>query len=144
MSAEVRLTRDAAEVAAALALRADVFCEEQGVPLDADRDGLDDDALHVVAIDGGELVGTCRVVLDGAGHARFGRLCVRPDARRRGLAAALLREAEREARAAGARRMTLHAQTSALDLYRRSGYESEGEPFDEEGIEHLRMSRSLS
>src|SRR3954453_13487808 len=144
MSVEVRLARDEAEVAAALALRAEVFCEEQGVPLDADRDGLDDDALHVVAIDGGELVGTCRVVLDGAVQACFGRLCVRRDARRRGLAGALLREAEREARAAGAPRLQLHAQTSALELSRRSGYESEGEPFDEEGIEHLRMSRSLS
>src|SRR3954467_11254487 len=131
MSVEVRLARDEAEVAAALALRAEVFCEEQGVPLDADRDGLDDDALHVVAIDGGELVGTCRVVPNGARHARFGRPCLPPHARppgsgglpagpaarRRGGAAALLREAEREARAAGARRMTLHAQTSALDLY---------------------------
>jgi len=39
--------------------------------------------------------------------------------------------------------MTLHAQTGALGLYRRAGYEAEGEPFDEEGIEHLRVSRSL-
>ena len=143
MSAKVRLAQDAREVAAALALREAVFCEEQGVPLEADRDGLDDRALHVVAIEAGEVLGTCRVVLDGDGGARFGRLSVRRDARRRGLAAALLREAERQARAAGAGRMTLHAQTSALELYRRAGYEAEGEPFDEEGIEHLRMTRSL-
>jgi predicted GNAT family N-acyltransferase len=142
MSATVRPARDEAEIGAALQLRATVFCEEQGVPLEADRDGLDDDALHVVAIDGGELLGACRVVLHGT-SARFGRLCVRRDARGRGLARALLDEAERQARAAGAERMTLHAQTGALGLYRRAGYEGEGEPFDEEGIEHLRMSRSL-
>src|SRR5512133_2880969 len=138
MSAEVRRARDETEVAAALKLRSEVFCEEQGVPLDADVDGLDDAALHVVAIEGGELVGTCRVVLEGT-QARFGRLCVRRDARGRGLARALLDEAEVQARGAGAERMTLHAQTSALGLYRRAGYEAEGEPFDEEGIEHLRM-----
>jgi putative N-acetyltransferase (TIGR04045 family) len=144
MSVEVRLARDAAEVAAALELREDVFCDEQGVPLEADRDGLDDRALHVVALnDAGELVGTCRVLLDADAGARFGRLCVRRDARRRGLASALLEEAERQARAAGADRMTLHAQTGALDLYRRTGYASEGDPFDEEGIEHQRMTRSL-
>jgi predicted GNAT family N-acyltransferase len=142
MSAEVRLAREEAEVAAALKLRAEVFCDEQGVPLEADLDGLDDEALHVVAIEGGELAGTCRVVLEGA-DARFGRLCVRRDARGRGVARALLDEAEVQARAAGAQRMTLHAQTSALALYRRAGYEAEGEPFDEEGIEHLRMSRFL-
>jgi predicted GNAT family N-acyltransferase len=138
----VRRARDEAEVAAALKLRAGVFCDEQGVPLEADLDGLDDDALHVVAFERAELVGTCRVVLEGT-VARFGRLCVRRDARGRGLARALLDQAEVQARAAGAQRMTLHAQTSALGLYRRAGYESEGEPFDEEGLEHLRMSRSL-
>jgi predicted GNAT family N-acyltransferase len=142
MSAEVRRARDETEVAAALKLREEVFCDEQGVPLEADLDGLDDEALHVIASERGELVGTCRVVLDGT-TARFGRLCVRRDARGRGLARALLDQAEVQARAAGAQRMTLHAQTSALGLYRRAGYESEGEPFDEEGIEHLRMSRSL-
>lgn len=142
MSAELRRARDEAEVAGALELRAEVFCDEQGVPLDADVDGLDDTALHVLAIEGGELVGTCRVVLEGT-DARFGRLCVRRDARGRGLARALLDEAEVQARGAGAERMTLHAQTSALGLYRRAGYEADGEPFDEEGIEHLRMSRSL-
>jgi predicted GNAT family N-acyltransferase len=142
MSAEVRLARGEAEIAAALKLREDVFCDEQGVPLEADRDGLDGAALHVVALEDGELVGTCRVVLEGA-EGRFGRLCVRRDARGRGVARALLDQAEVAARAAGARRMTLHAQTSALALYRRAGYDGEGEPFDEEGIEHLRMRRSL-
>lgn len=142
MSVEVRPARGEAEIAAALKLREEVFCAEQGVPLEADLDGLDDAALHVVALDGGALVGTCRVVLAGT-EGRFGRLCVRRDARGRGMARALLDQAEVAARAAGAQRMTLHAQTSALALYRRAGYESEGEPFDEEGIEHLRMTRSL-
>jgi predicted GNAT family N-acyltransferase len=145
MTAEVRAARDRAEVAAALALREEVFCGEQGVPLEADLDGLDDAAIHVVAVEPqtGAVIATCRVVLDPPELARFGRLCVRRDARRRGLASALLAEAERQASAAGAERMILHAQTSALELYRRAGYASEGEPFDEEGIEHLRMARAL-
>ena len=36
---EVRAARDQAEVDAALALRYDVFCVEQGVSLDEERDG---------------------------------------------------------------------------------------------------------
>jgi predicted GNAT family N-acyltransferase len=143
MTTEVRATRDRTEIAAALALREDVFCGEQGVPLEADVDGLDDDAIHVVALDAGAVVGTCRVVLEPPDVGRFGRLCVRCDARRRGLAGALLAEAERQAVAAGARRMVLHAQTSALELYLRAGYAGDGEPFDEEGIEHLKMAREL-
>ena len=47
----VRRPRDEEELAAALALRIDVFCGEQGVTFDGDRDGLDDEALHLVAVE---------------------------------------------------------------------------------------------
>ena len=138
----IRRVRDGAELDAALALREEVFCREQGVRLEADRDGLDGAAIQIVAVEDGAVVGTCRVVLEEA-TGRFGRLCVRRDARRRGLAAEMLAAAESEAVAAGARNMILHAQTDALALYRRAGYSGSGEPFDEEGIKHLRMSRAL-
>ena len=51
MAVEVRRPRDEHELAAALALREEVFCGEQGVTFDGDRDGRDDEALHLVAVD---------------------------------------------------------------------------------------------
>ncbi len=144
MSYAIRRVRDRAELAAALALRAEVFVAEQHVPLDADLDGLDDQAIQIVAAErDGEVIGTCRIVLEDGGQARLGRLCVRGSARRRGIARGLLTAAEAQARDAGASAMALHAQTDALDLYRRAGYAATGEPFDEEGIEHVRMWRRL-
>jgi predicted GNAT family N-acyltransferase len=140
---EIRRARDEHELAAALALREEVYVREQGVPLEADLDGLDDEALHLVAVDG-EVVGTCRMLIEPRGTARFGRLCVRASARGRGVAAALLRAAEDEARAAGAVRIGMHAQTDALPLYERAGYTPYGERFDEEGIEHLGMEKHLT
>ena len=144
MTPRIRRPRDEEELAAALALREEVFCGEQGVPLEADRDGLDPEAVHLVAVGAGEdVLGTCRLLIDPGGTAKFGRLCVRAGARGTGLAAALLDAAEREARVAGARRMGMHAQTSALSLYRRAGFRPYGEPFDEEGIEHVGMEKDL-
>jgi predicted GNAT family N-acyltransferase len=139
----VRRPRDEEELAAALALRIEVFCGEQGVTFEGDRDGLDDEAVHLVAVEGDEVVGTCRLLIEPGGTARFGRLCVRPSARGTGVGGLLLAEAEREARAAGARRIGMHAQTDALSLYRRAGFRPYGERFDEEGIEHLGMEKDL-
>jgi predicted GNAT family N-acyltransferase len=139
----LRRPRDEEELAAALALRIEVFCGEQGVTFEGDRDGLDDEAVHLVAVEGDEVVGTCRLLIEPVGTARFGRLCVRPSARGTGVGGLLLAEAEREARAAGARRIGMHAQTDALSLYRRAGFRPYGERFDEEGIEHLGMEMDL-
>jgi ElaA protein len=142
MTVEIRLIRDRTELGAALALREQVFIVEQGVTPEGDRDGRDEEAIQLVADDGGAIVGTCRVLVEGE-VGRFGRLAVSRAHRRRGIAAALLAEAERAARAAGARRMRLHAQTDALGLYENAGYAGEGERFMEEGIEHLTMEKRL-
>ena len=120
-----------------------MFCGEQGVELAAERDGHDDAALHVVALRAGQVLGTCRVLVsDGLG--RLGRMAVEPEQRGRGIGARLLAEAERAAAAEGATRMRLHAQTDARSLYARAGYEQEGEPFVEEGIDHVTMERALA
>jgi predicted GNAT family N-acyltransferase len=139
----VTVTDDADWIEQALALRERVFCGEQGVDLVAERDGLDDEAMHVVYIDNGVVIGTCRVLVrDGVG--RLGRMAVEPAARGRGIGAELLQVAEEAARAAGATRMRLHAQSAAVSLYARAGYEQVGEPFLEEGIEHVTMERPLA
>ena len=140
---EVRPARDADEVEQALALRERVFVGEQGVDPAADRDGLDGEALQFVAVEDGRVVGTCRVLMRD-GEARLGRMAVEPHARGRGLGARLLEEAERAAREAGAARVRLHAQAAAVTLYARGGYARIGEPFVEEGIDHVTMERALA
>jgi predicted GNAT family N-acyltransferase len=140
---EIRLVARNGEREAALALRHRVFCEEQGVALDLEADGRDGEALHVVAVSDGAVVGTCRLVLDG-GTAKLGRMAVEPEVRGRGIGAALLAGAEREARKAGAHRIALHAQAQARQLYVRSGFAERGQPFEEAGIEHVLMEKRLA
>ncbi len=140
---EIRPVARNGERDAALALRHRVFCEEQGVALDLEADGRDGEALHVVAVSDGAVVGTCRLVFDGD-TAKLGRMAVEPGARGRGIGAALLAGAEREARAVGAQRIALHAQAGARDLYARGGFVERGEIFVEAGIEHVLMEKRLA
>jgi predicted GNAT family N-acyltransferase len=139
----VRPTRDQSEVAAALALREDVFVGEQGVSLDEERDGLDADALHLVVLDDGAVVGTCRLLFEGT-TVKLGRMAVARTRRGLGLARALLTEAEAQARVRGARRIVLAAQLSAQALYDRAGYGAYGDVFLDAGIEHVMMAKALS
>jgi predicted GNAT family N-acyltransferase len=139
---EVRRAQGQGEIAAALDLRERVFCGEQGVSVEADRDGRDPESVHIVAVDGGRVIGTCRLLFQGR-VARLGRLVVDPEQRGRGVAAAILREADRVALGAHADRIALHAQTYALSLYADSGYAERGARFSEEGIEHVAMEKLL-
>ena len=142
MSLEIRRADGRAEMEALLDLRDRVFCVEQGVPKREEIDGRDGDAIHLVALRGGRVVGTCRLLFVDR-TVQLSRLAVEPDVRREGIATALLHEADREAAAARARRIVLHAQTYARELYLADGYEPRGRTFVEAGIEHVAMEKRL-
>jgi predicted GNAT family N-acyltransferase len=139
---EVRRVRGAEEMEAVLGLRHAVFCEEQGVPEREELDGRDREGMHLVAVAGEQVLATCRLLFVGP-TVQFSRLAVRLSARRQGIASALLALADSEARAGGARRLVLHAQTYARSLYERAGYEPRGRIFMEAGIEHIAMEKYL-
>lgn len=140
---EVRRLRDERELLAALELRHEVFCVEQGVPRSEEDDGRDRaGGLHLVAVMDERIVATCRLVLAGR-TMQLSRLAVARDARRRGIARELLRLADDESRARGAVRIVLHAQTYARPLYDQAGYEPRGRAFVEAGIEHVAMEKLL-
>jgi len=139
---EVRRARTREELVAALAIRHQVFCVEQGVPERDELDGRDHEGIHLVAVRDREVVATCRIVLVGT-TAQFSRLAVEQSARRQRIATALLAAADEESRAGGARRIVLHAQTYARELYERAGYRPRGRVFWEAGIEHIAMEKLL-
>jgi ElaA protein len=137
---EVRPARSHAEVDAALALRAAVFIDEQGVTEAEELDGRDGEAVHLVAVEDGAVVGTCRLLPAGT-TVKLGRMAVAAEHRGAGIGARLLAEADRRAGALGAERIVLAAQLPAVPLYERAGYTVRGEVFDDAGIDHVRMEK---
>lgn len=136
----VRLADWARDRAALAHVRRTVFIDEQGVPEDLEWDADDAGAVHFLAVlDNGTPVGCARLLTDG----HVGRMAVLPGWRRRGIGQALLNAALAEARARGHRRVELSAQTHAAALYARAGFAIVGEPYEEAGIPHVAMHKTL-
>jgi predicted GNAT family N-acyltransferase len=139
----VRPARDAAEVEAAMDLRVQVFCGEQGVDPEKELDDLDDESTQIVGLDDTGVIATCRLRDLGDGEWKLERMVVERRLRRLGVGGRLLAGAEREARDRGAAEMVLHAQRHAEAFYAAHGYVAEGETFMEADIEHVRMRKAL-
>ena len=139
----VRRSASKEDAAGLRALRFEVFVHEQGVPADEELDGHDAAAVHAVAVQGGVVVGTGRLVVVSAIEARLGRMAVRATVRKQGVGGALLRFLEAEARSRGMARIVLHAQVYVRSFYGKHGYVAEGEVFTEAGIEHISMTKAL-
>ena len=130
------------DIATCRALRRAVFIEEQGVSEADELDDLDGVAVHLLAIVDGRSMGSARII-PGEGYGKIGRVCVLAEARGTGLGAALMREAVQECRRLGLKTARLGAQTHALGFYEALGFEAVGPVFDDAGIPHREMIRTL-
>ena len=140
---EVRRARPD-ERARCLAIRREVFVEEQGVPVAEEMDADDRGCTHFLALAGGEAVGTARLRVTGDGRVKAERVAVRRPFRRAGVGRALMRALEDAARARGHRELVLNAQVPVVAFYERLGYRAEGSEFLEAGIPHRAMRKPLT
>lgn len=142
--------KDQGELLQALAIREVVFIEEQHVPEGIERDADDATAYHLLAFEGGHAVGTGRLVMipkpaHGAEGrwAQVGRMAVLKASRKHGVGSMLLRALEDEAKRREVTHVMLHAQSYAVEFYKKHGYQGVGAEFDEAGIQHLEMHKQL-
>lgn len=132
------LTRD--ELYAILELRCDVFVVGQKITAEPEIDGRDRECAHAMLWDGAELVGTARIFAQQTPMV-VGRVAVRRDRQREGLGTGLMKAVQSFI---GKRAAELHAQAYLEDWYRRLGWETVGEPFEEAEIEHVMMRWNCS
>lgn len=129
--------RDAASLSA---VRRQVFIDEQGVPEALEWDADDATALHLLALTiEGIPIGCARLLPDG----HIGRMAVLADWRGLGVGKALLAGMLSAARKAGHDLVRLSAQTHAAEFYRLAGFEPVGAEYEEAGIPHIAMQKSL-
>ena len=143
---EVRVGDWAALGRDAGSIRTEVFIEEQGIPMQMEWDEADPDpaCLHAVAYNRfGRPLATGRLLEHVPGVAKIGRMAVSQAMRGSGVGRSVLDALMKTARERGYREAVLHAQTSAQAFYSRAGFVARGVVFEEAGIPHIEMMRSL-
>jgi predicted GNAT family N-acyltransferase len=140
MTVEISLTRN---IDACHTLRRRVFIEEQNVSEAEEVDGLDDDALHLLATVDGVPMGSARILIKGT-TAKIGRVCVLPEQRGTGLGAAIMRAALEVCKTQGTvNKAILGSQLHALKFYEQLGFEAFGPIYLDAEIEHRDMKIAI-
>lgn len=127
--------------AALAGIRRRVFIEEQSVPEALEWDGLDENAVHVLASDDANRpIGCARLLPQG----KIGRMAVLPEWRGSGVGRTMLETLVALARTQGLSEVRLSAQTHAIPFYEQAGFRVCSEIYDDAGIPHRDMVLALS
>jgi YbgC/YbaW family acyl-CoA thioester hydrolase len=125
-------------------IRHAVFIDEQKIPADMEWDGADPACTHAVAYNRfGVPLATGRLLEHVPGVAKIGRMAVAQAMRGGRIGRAVLDALMEAARGQGFHEAVLHAQVSAAPFYGRAGFVERGPAFEEAGITHVEMVRSL-
>ena len=120
-------------------IRYQVFVAEQKVPIELEIDGDDPLAAHVLCLVDNQPVGTGRILLDG----HIGRLAVLKAHRKQGYGNKILNHLELIAQEHGLTQVFLNAQVTAISFYEKRGYRIISDVFDDAGIPHQTMRKTL-
>ena len=137
---EIRDADYSADLSLLRQIRECVFVKEQNVPLALEWDAIDPECLHVLAFDeNGLVIGTGRLTP----QRTIGRMAVLSEWRGKGVGHALLLQLIDLAKAQQWPEVSLHAQISARDFYKKHGFVAYGPIYREAGIEHQSMRLDL-
>jgi ElaA protein len=123
------------------ALRIEIFIVEQNCPYQ-EIDGLDKDAYHALATDGGKLIGTLRILKSGTVYSEsaIGRVATHQDHRGKKVAYNMMKQAllfiHSELHENSVR---ISAQSHLEAFYSQFGFEPTGKNYLEDGIPHKEM-----
>lgn len=121
-------------------VREAVFIREQGVPEELEWDEFDEGCRHALALSlQGEAIGSGRLLPNG----HIGRIAVLPQWRGQKVGTAIMEALLAEARGRHFKQVDVDAQVQAVRFYHSFGFKEKGKPFQDAGLPHIRMIKSL-
>ena len=109
------------------------------MPQELELDEQDETAIHVLAYQDGQCIGTARLVNLGNQSMQIGRMAVLTQYRGNGIGKRILEELIELSRKQGTSSIILHAQITAIAFYEKLGFLPEGPEYLEAGIAHRNM-----
>jgi len=144
MEIEVREPRTEQELNLYYDLRWRILREPWTSTRESARDEHEADAIHLIALQGGNLLGVGRLHFNSPEEAQVRYMAVENGHRGAGIGGLVIDTLEARAQQAGATRVVLNAREDAIPFYARHGYELIGRivtPFD--AVIHWRMKKDL-
>ena len=126
----------------ALYVRKEVFVKEQNVPEAEEYDEIDLKAYHIIAYINKIPVATGRLFKEQDTWF-IGRICVLKEYRKNRIGKLIIKALSEKALNLRATELHLHAQTHAMDFYKKFGFKAYGNTFSEAGIKHILMLKTF-
>jgi predicted GNAT family N-acyltransferase len=120
-------------------IRTTVFIEEQQVPEELEWDEFDETCIHVICETNNDFIATARLLESG----QIGRMAVLKEYRTKGVGSMMLEKILHIAELMKMKTVFLNSQIDAVDFYKKFGFVEEGGVFDDAGIPHRKMTKSL-
>jgi predicted GNAT family N-acyltransferase len=131
------------ELQDAFEVRRQVFVREQGISEDLVFDGHDREMLHMVVKYGERVIGSARVQFLADNQAKLERMAVLKRYRRKGIGKEMLLFLDAVWKDKQVQQVIIHAQLEVVPFYKLCGFDELGLPFQEAGIEHIKMHKRL-
>jgi predicted GNAT family N-acyltransferase len=123
-------------------VRVEVFVVGQNVPIGIELDSYDREAIHLVAYEGEEVLGTVRLVKTDRG-GKIGRMAVYKQHQGKKIGKKLMDAIEKIALDEGINLIYLSSQHQVESFYHKCGFESIGSYYYEANIKHVYMEKKL-
>jgi predicted GNAT family N-acyltransferase len=125
-------------------IRRRVFQDEQKVGAELDLDGKDKFCPQLIGYLDNAVVGTARIRYLDHKTAKIERLAVLSYARGKGIAKKIMQKALEVIASENIPEVTINAQEYIKGLHQQLGFEQVGEVFQEAGIPHVKMVKTVN
>lgn len=141
---ELRTPQTDADWKAYYALRFSVLREPWNQPLGSEILADEQGAIHIMAIEGDDVLGVARMHESAALQGQVRCVAVATDQQGKGVGKAIMRALEEQAQAKAWNEIVLEARENAVPFYKSLGYHIEQESYLLFGeIQHYRMKKAL-